>query len=85
MGSLGWARCHWCWKWEYNMYIPDRVNGALCGDCLDIFIDGGEPPCFPNNRQRADRFFKAEWRNHQALSVIAKAGIAAFVADPIVP
>ena len=36
MGSLGWAQCYWCRRWAYNMYIPDGINGALCGDCLDL-------------------------------------------------
>ena len=36
MGSLGWAQCTWCWRWEYNMYIPDGIDGPLCGDCLDV-------------------------------------------------
>ena len=67
------------------MYIPDGVHGALCGDCLDLFIEGKEPPWYPNNRQRADRFFQAEWSGHEALSVLAKAGFAAFLADPTVP
>ena len=35
MGSLGWAKCYWCGKWEYNMYIPDGVDNPLCEYCLD--------------------------------------------------
>ena len=67
------------------MCIPDGVNGALCDKCFDLYYDGEEPPRYPNNRQRADRWFKAEWKVHKALSIIANAGIAAFIADRFVP
>ena len=30
MGSLGWARCWWCHRWQYNMYIPFEPNRPLC-------------------------------------------------------
>ena len=56
MGSLGWAfdhrsggaRCFWCWRWEWNMYIPDPVGRPLCGDCLDSFCEGHRPPWQPD-------------------------------------
>ena len=44
MGSLGWHRCHWCSKWQYNMYIPDGIDGPLCGTCIDRSIEVGTPP-----------------------------------------
>ena len=52
MGSLGWARCYWCWNWEYNMYIPDGINRPLCGDCIDRLLDGQRPPYQPDNLAR---------------------------------
>ena len=54
MGSLGWARCWWCWRLEYNMYIPDPCQRPLCGHCSDRFYYGGEPPWWPNHRQRTE-------------------------------
>ena len=44
MGSLGWERCYWCSKWQYNMYIPDPVGAPLCDTCLDRCCDVGTPP-----------------------------------------
>ena len=46
MGSLGWHRCHWCRKWQYNMYIPDGIDGPLCGTCIDRSIEVADAPCF---------------------------------------
>ena len=34
MGSLGYAKCHWCKTEGWNFYIPDNVGGPLCGKCL---------------------------------------------------
>lgn len=34
MGSLGYAKCHWCKTEGWNFYIPDGVGGPLCGKCL---------------------------------------------------
>ena len=34
MGSLGYAKCHWCKTEGWNFYIPDDVGGPLCGKCL---------------------------------------------------
>ena len=81
MGSLGWARCYWCWWWEYGMYIPDGVNHQLCGDCMDLW----EPPWYPNNRQRAELYLLAVWRTHPALRVVARSGVASYLADLVMP
>ena len=55
MGSLGWAQCWWCWRWEENMYIPDHME-AMCGWCIDRLLDGGAPPWYPNHSQRCRLF-----------------------------
>ena len=34
MGSLGYAKCHWCKTEGWNFYIPDGVGGPLCEKCL---------------------------------------------------
>ena len=34
MGSLGYAKCHWCKTEGWNFYIPDNIGGPLCGKCL---------------------------------------------------
>ena len=34
MGSLGFAKCHWCQKIGWNYYIPDGVDAPLCEQCL---------------------------------------------------
>ena len=82
MGSLGWCQCYWCWRWEYNMYIPDGVGGPLCGDCLDLV----EPPWVPNNRQRAEIFFEALCRTHWVLGDPAISSVvASYLAHPCVP
>ena len=56
MGSLGWARCYWCWRWEWNPYIPDFIpgpepdgdhGGPLCDACMDRWIEGSGPPWQP--------------------------------------
>ena len=52
MGSLGWAQCYWCWRWNYNMYIPDPIGRPLCHYCFDRFLDGLEPPWQPDARAR---------------------------------
>jgi hypothetical protein len=38
------------------MYIPDFHGGnghALCGDCIDLFVDGKSPPWKPHAIDRA--------------------------------
>ena len=45
MGSLGWAQCYWCSRWEEDMYIPDSehlqaeygniIGAPWCADCLE--------------------------------------------------
>ena len=52
MGSLGWAQCYWCWRWEYAMYIPDWVGRPLCMWCGDREMDGYRPPWQPDARAR---------------------------------
>ena len=74
MGSLAWAQCYWCWKWEYDMYH------ALCDSCMDC----DEPPWYPNNRQRAELYLKNMLNSHRALRVVA-AEVAALLADPYEP
>ena len=34
MGSLGYAKCHWCKSEGWNFCIPDGVGGPLCEKCL---------------------------------------------------
>ena len=34
MGSLGYAKCHWCTTGGWKFYIPDGVGGPLCEKCL---------------------------------------------------
>ena len=63
------------------MYIPDGVNHALCGACLEL----AEPPWYPNNRRRAHLYLLAMWRTHRPLTVVATSGVAAYLADPCVP
>ena len=53
MGSLGWAQCYWCWKWQYNMYIIDWIQEPLCDVCIDRLIDDEQgPPWWPDGRTR---------------------------------
>ena len=52
MGSLGWAQCYWCWRWEYDMYIPDWVGRPLCVRCGDRDDEGERPPWQPDARAR---------------------------------
>ena len=54
MGSLGWAQCYWCWKWRYNMYIPDWMAEPLCGDCIDRMLANLGPPWWPDSRTRVE-------------------------------
>ena len=37
MGSLGWAQCHDCFGWEFNMYIPDGIGYPLCEMCMESY------------------------------------------------
>ena len=37
MGSLGWAQCHDCFGWEFNMYIPDGLGYPLCEMCMESY------------------------------------------------
>ena len=46
--SWRWAQCKWCWRWEYNVSIPDGFNGSLCRRCMEL----EEPPWWPNHRER---------------------------------
>ena len=70
MGSLGWAQCYWCWRWEYNMHIPDFVfdslsdepfdhGGALCYKCECRLFSGQRPPWQPDAIGRAARTLAA--------------------------
>ena len=77
MGTLGWAQCEWCWKWQYNMYIGDAVGAPLCDSCQDC----DEPPWYPNNRQRSEHYFKAILRSHGILNLVA-VELASFLANP---
>ena len=56
MGSLGWGRCYWCSRWQYNMYIPDPIGYPLCDQddrtaaecpdalaCIDRYLETGKP------------------------------------------
>ena len=52
MGSLGWCRCYWCWKWEHNMHIPDPLCDPLCHKFIDRLCDGLRPPWQPDARAR---------------------------------
>ena len=52
MGSTGWARCFWCWQWEYNLYIPDPFCDPFCGHCLERLCEGQRPPWQPDARGR---------------------------------
>ena len=89
MGSLGWAQCDWCWTWEYNMYIMDGIDAPLCGRCLQVAIDGGGPPWWPNERQRwrlrVERLFLRQLRHDPPIPAEVCHRIAAFVARPWVP
>ena len=88
MGSLGWARCYWCWRWQYNMYIPDWTGYPLCGRCMDL----EEPPLYPNERQRAEnktsRLLNRQLRipsTGGGLPEEATKNIASFLSHPMVP
>ena len=54
MGSLGWARCLWCWKLEYNMYIVDWIEEPLCPTCIDRLLEEKGPPWWPDARTRLE-------------------------------
>ena len=43
MGSLDWAQCTWCWRWEYGMYITDIINRPLATDARDSRNRRGGP------------------------------------------
>ena len=83
MGSLGWATCNWCWRWEFNMYITDWVGAPLCDRCMDL----EEPPWWPNHRQRCELlvwYCFGRNRNCQELPALdwdACCAIASFVAE----
>ena len=62
MGSLGWASCYWCWRWEYNPYIPDGLPGPLCASCLWRFCENQRPPWQPDALARCERNLTAVLR-----------------------
>ena len=61
MGIMGWARCYWCWRWEYNPACPDfqegpegeQHHGPLCDTCLDLWMGRRRPPWKPTAVNRA--------------------------------
>ena len=57
------------------------MSRPLCGDCMDLW----EPPWYPNNRQRAELYLLAVWRTHPALRVVARSGVASYLADLVMP
>ena len=79
-----WAQCKWCWRWEYNMSIPDGFNGPLCRRCMEL----EEPPWWPNHRQRCELFvWHCFGRGHirRELPALARdmcRTIASFVSKP---
>jgi hypothetical protein len=85
MGSLGWARCYWCWRWELNMYIPDGLDRPLCDPCLDR----SAPPWWPNELQRwellVERLFRCQRRGDPPIPAAICDRIASFVARPWAP
>ena len=54
MGSLGWSPCYWCGWWGENVYIPDGMPDALCGDCVKWLANGGGPyhPAATDRREK---------------------------------
>ena len=86
--GLGWEQCYWCWRWEWNMYIPYGVNQPLCNRCLDL----DEPPWYPNDRQRFEnetwRLFHCQLklpRTGRGLGKEATTLIASFLSSDVVP
>ena len=82
-----WAQCTWCWRWEYNMGIPDGFNGPLCRRCMEL----EEPPWWPNHRQRCE-LFVWHWfgRDRKILKLQAFPWdvfrtIASFLSEPWLP
>ena len=69
MGSLGWAQCYWCWRWEFNMYISDGIEAPLCCTCLNRCISDAytntatRPPWQPDGITRAQRHLVAIMRS----------------------
>ena len=84
----GWVQCDWCWAWCYFIYTRDEVP-ELCGRCLQLYRDGGEPPWWPNERQRwrlrVQRLFRRQLRHAPPIPVEVCKKIAAFVARPWMP
>ena len=68
----GWVQCDWCWAWCYFIYTRDEVP-ELCGRCLQLYRDGGEPPWWPNERQRwrlrVQRLFRRQLRHDPPIPV----------------
>ena len=69
MGSLGWRRCFWCWKWRYDMYIVDGLPKPLCSECLDRMDDVGRPPWQPDGRERLRKFWARRLPDAAALCI----------------
>ena len=77
--SWRWAQCKWCWRWEYNMSIPDGFNGSLCRRCMEL----EEPPWWPNHRERWE-LFVWHWFGPAFPWGVCHT-IASFVSEPWLP
>ena len=68
------------------MYVFERI-GPLCATCFDSLIDeGGFPPWYPNNRDRAWWWMFYMFRSVRAISEPEVSQlIANFLADPYQP
>ena len=84
MGSLGWATCWWCWKWEHNMYIADGIDHPLCDECSERVLTGLTPPWKPDGVDRRAAQVKLSLGIKLRESVIAKL-IAQFEVDRYMP
>ena len=83
-----WVQCDWCWAWTWGPYWCDNMPQLCVARCLPLAKNGGEPPWWPNERQRCearvDSLFLSQ-RRHTPLPGEVCKRIAAFLAHAWMP
>ena len=49
-----WAKCFWCWKWQYHCHFPAMIQKPFCTRCFIALGDDEEAPWWPNGRKRLE-------------------------------